>query len=77
MATLNDVKHWYMDAGIGHIVIGGRWSPGTLSGWNYTACGSMSTGTATREIPRRKCRRCMALLKDLTVLTGEGPPRPG
>ncbi len=61
---IEDVQHWSMSAGIGHIVtdsLGG--------GWLYTACNSMMTGNLEAERPARVCSKCRAKLPHLRSIT--------
>lgn len=65
MATLDDVKRWYIDwRRITHIVAS------ECHGWVGTCCGSLITGDSQTERPdkmrlRRKCRK---RLKEATVV---------
>jgi hypothetical protein len=62
MATLDDVKVWAIEKGVGHIVM----SEG--SGWFYNlCCVGPSFGRAT-ERPKRICRKCRAMLAEATVI---------
>jgi len=65
MATLADVKLWYVDRGIGHVVASQR------SHWLFTGCGIMTNGDAQKKRPRRKCRKCMERLPEAKVVMEE------
>ena len=68
--TVEQVKHWHVFAGVGHVV-----SARLGTGWLELACGTVCTGDATGERPKRVCRKCRERLKDaVPVADGEGQP---
>ena len=59
MAEMKDVKLWAINRGIGHIVAS------TRNYWVHTLCNRMSPCfEQTKDVPKRKCRECMAALKE-------------
>lgn len=68
---VDDVQTWYVQGGIGCIVLS------TRGGWCTTACGHWITGDATEDRPKRICRKCRTQLPRLTPVSeaagqGEG-----
>jgi hypothetical protein len=58
--TIDDIKLWLVRQGIGCIVLA------TLGGgWVATACGSLRTGDAVEQRPKRICRKCREALPRL------------
>jgi hypothetical protein len=61
MATLADVRYWWVSKGVGHVVMSER------LGWVFTPCGTMATGDHQFAAPCRKCRKCMIRLAEARV----------
>jgi hypothetical protein len=65
MITLDDVKKWHVESGIGHIVCQIK-DPGL-----YTACDTLHWGTGLEscqdERPKRICKKCREALKYLII----------
>jgi len=64
--TVEEVPAWLILDGIGHVLVSSE------SHWHYTLCGTMTPNGAMQadELPRRKCRRCVAKLKTARVKEG-------
>jgi len=66
---IKDVPLWRIYKGIGHIVMVSQDS------WISTACNIMTpNGIDTKEIPKRKCRKCMTALPKLKIVKTIGYP---
>jgi hypothetical protein len=62
MITIAQVKQWFIQNGIGHIVTS------TNGGWTSTACGDLNFGggTCTDILPKKICKSCRASMDKLT-----------
>lgn len=57
--SVEDVKHWHLRLGIGHVVV-----TDYKDGWIELACRTVCTGDVTEVRPNRICRKCRERLKD-------------
>lgn len=64
MATIEDVRLWLVMSGVSHVV------DSTAHGWFHTLCDTLTSCSDTSHDPgKRKCRRCMARLREARVAT--------
>ena len=64
MATIEDVRLWLVMSGVSHVV------DSTARGWFHTLCDTLTNCSDTSNTPgNRKCRKCMARLREARVVT--------
>lgn len=67
MITIDQVPAWYIESGIGHIVMsnGGPGSKGAFSACQTWWPSGFEQSEITSETPKRICRKCRAALSNL------------
>lgn len=68
MATIDEVRLWAVDGGIGHAVA----ATGVWGGYVHTICDRLGNYETTTKRPGRICGRCRRRLKETTPRNGSG-----